>query len=185
MARNTQSSTSGNKGNTGMSGGSDYEHVADACHTAFLDGQKVISHCLGQGEMTAEPHHLKLLIDGCVAIQACAQLCASGSEFCEVVCASTAEVAKACEEACEEYEDEDVFASAVESFRACYEACNEAAGGDEIEGWDEEGQQLGESPRGSSSSGGASRNNRSERTSSGSSGPSGGGRKSRSRAIET
>ncbi|HET6399183.1 MAG TPA: hypothetical protein VFH47_06485 [Candidatus Thermoplasmatota archaeon] len=141
MARNTQSNASTEF---------DADEVIDVCYDAYQSCREVINHCFDNLD-EVEPEHLKLFLDGSMILGCCVEVCGRNSALYEEMCHLTAVACKACEEACEEYEGESVFDDAQEAFRACYETLVSLAGGEELPGWDEEGEQVGEVRRGSKS----------------------------------
>lgn len=94
------------------------------CHNVCL---QTLQYSLQQGGNFTEMQQLQVLMD-------CATICTTSADFMlreserhRHICAICAEICKDCEEACEEFADDEQLTACADACRSCFKSCQEMA----------------------------------------------------------
>jgi hypothetical protein len=94
------------------------------CHHVCLES---VSHCLEKGGSSAEPSHIRLLMDCSAICAASADFMLHSSDHYQSVCVVCAQVSEACAVACERLSDDLDMRECAAICRSCAESCRQVA----------------------------------------------------------
>lgn len=93
------------------------------CLSCFSVCEQTLAHCLKKGGRHAAPELAKLLVDCSESCRMSAAMMSRESAFHARHCMLCADICKACEEACEELQDDAQMKACADACRSCSQAC--------------------------------------------------------------